>query len=212
MTLRIEFVTGILILPQRQTVLAARQAADLDLLSGGRFRMGVGIGWNPVEYDALGLDFHNRGRRLSEQVGLLRRLWAEPLLDFRGEFDRVDRAALNPRPGRAIPLWFGGFAEAAMRRAAVLGDGFIFAGEGTEQIGRLKQCMREAGRSEENFGFESNTRATTPQAVVDSILKWRDLGGTHCSVSTMGRNLGSVDAHIGHMKAVADALARSELK
>jgi probable F420-dependent oxidoreductase len=181
-TQRLQFVTGILILPQRQTVLVARQAADLDLLSGDRLRLGVGIGWNYVEYTALGQDFHARGKRLAEQVELLRRLWEEPLVDFKGSFDRVDRAALNPRPRRRIPIWFGGFAEAALRRAAALGDGFIFSGNGLEQVARLKQFVREAGRREDHFGLQNNIRAKTPQDVGDSILRWRDAGGTHGSV------------------------------
>jgi probable F420-dependent oxidoreductase len=210
-TQRLQFVTGILILPQRQTVLVARQAADLDLLSGDRLRLGVGIGWNYVEYTALGQDFHARGKRLAEQVELLRRLWEEPLVDFKGTFDRVDRAALNPRPRRRIPIWFGGFAEAALRRAAALGDGFIFSGNGLEQVARLKQFVREAGRGEGHFGLQNNIRAKKPQDVVDSILRWRDAGGTHASVLTMGQNFTSTDQHIDHMKAVADSLRRSGL-
>jgi probable F420-dependent oxidoreductase len=210
-TQRLQFVTGILILPQRQTVLVARQAADLDLLSGDRLRLGVGIGWNYVEYTALGQDFHARGKRLAEQVELLRHLWEEPLVDFKGSFDRVDRAALNPRPRRRIPIWFGGFAEAALRRAAALGDGFIFSGNGLEQVARLKQFVREAGRREDHFGLQNNIRAKKPQDVVDSILRWRDAGGTHASVLTMGQNFTSTDQHIDHMKAVADSLRRSGL-
>lgn len=211
MTQRLQFVTGILILPQRQTVLVARQAADLDLLSGDRLRLGVGIGWNYVEYTALGQDFHTRGKRLAEQVELLRRLWVEPLVTFEGSFDRVDRAALNPRPRRSIPIWFGGFAEAALRRAAALGDGFIFSGNGLEQVARLKQFVREAGRGEDPFGLQNNIRAKRPQDVIDSILRWRDAGGTHASVLTMGQNFTSTDQHIDHMKVVADALRRSGL-
>jgi probable F420-dependent oxidoreductase len=210
-TQRLQFVTGILILPQRQTVLVARQAADLDLLSGDRLRLGVGIGWNYVEYTALGQDFNARGKRLAEQVELLRRLWEEPLVDFKGSFDRVDRAALNPRPRRRIPIWFGGFAEAALRRAAALGDGFIFSGNGLEQVARLKQFVREAGRQEHHFGLHNNIRAKRPQDVVDSILRWRDAGGTHASVLTMGQNFTSTDQHIDHMKAVADSLRKSGL-
>src|ERR1700729_1577612 len=126
-TERLQFATGILILPQRQTVLVARQAADLDLLSGGRLRLGVGLGWNYVEYDALGQDFHVRGKRVAEQIELLRRLWSEPLVNFVGKFDRVDRASLNPRPRRSIPIWLSGFAEVSLKRAAALADGFIFA-------------------------------------------------------------------------------------
>jgi probable F420-dependent oxidoreductase len=111
MTKRIDLVTGVLILPQRQTVLVARQATDVDLLSGGRLRLGVGTGWNHVEFEALGQDFSSRGRRLDEQIEFLRELWTKPLLTRRGEFDTIDRAAINPRPNRVIPVWIGGFAE-----------------------------------------------------------------------------------------------------
>ncbi|HTH05892.1 MAG TPA: LLM class F420-dependent oxidoreductase, partial [Ilumatobacteraceae bacterium] len=116
-TSQIELATGVLILPQRQTVLVAQQAADVDLLSQGRLRLGVGTGWNWVEYHALGQDFATRGRRLDEQVSLLRRLWSEPLVTFDGEFDHVERGCINPRPRRPIPVWFGGFGEPALRRA-----------------------------------------------------------------------------------------------
>src|ERR1700719_2430165 len=127
-TERIGFTTGILILPQRQTALVARQAADVDLFSGGRLRLGVGVGWNPVEYEALGQDFHTRGARQEEQIGLLRRLFTESIVDFSGRFDRIDRASLLPKPTRSIPIWLGGSGEKAFDRAARLGDGFIFFG------------------------------------------------------------------------------------
>ena len=122
------FATGILVLPQRQTALVARQAADVDLLSGGRLRLGVGVGWNHVEYEALGQDFRTRGARQEEQIELLRRLFTEPVVDFSGRFDRVDRASLVPKPARSIPIWLGGFGDAAFERAARLADGFIFGG------------------------------------------------------------------------------------
>src|SRR5580698_63345 len=125
-TQRIHFATGVLILPQRQTALVARQAADLELLSGGRLRLGVGIGWNHVEYQALGEEFRTRGARQEEQIGLLRALFTEPIVDFDGRFDRIDRAALVPKPDRPIPIWLGGSSEAAHERAARLADGFIF--------------------------------------------------------------------------------------
>lgn len=147
-TERIGFATGILVLPQRQTALVARQAADVDLLSGGRLRLGVGVGWNPVEYEALGQDFRTRGARQEEQVGLLRRLFTEPVVDFAGRFDRVDRAALVPRPARPIPIWLGGSGDAAFERAARLADGFIFFGGGTRAIDawkRLREPPRQAG-------------------------------------------------------------------
>jgi probable F420-dependent oxidoreductase len=215
MTQRIEFVSGVLILPQRQTVIVARQAADLDLLSNERFRLGVGSGWNYVEYDSLGQDFHRRGNRLAEQVGLLRRLWSEPLVDFKGEFDRIDRAALNPRPRRSIPIWFGGFADAALRRAAALGDGFIFVdgvGDAFELAARMRGFLKEAGRSEAGFGLHCNmAKAKTPQDVVETAARWRDIGGTHASVSTMGLNLTTIDEHVDYIKRVADAIAAAAL-
>jgi probable F420-dependent oxidoreductase len=214
-TKRIELVPGILILPQRQTVLVARQAADLDLLSHERLRLGVGIGWNYVEYDALGQDFHSRGKRVGEQITLLRRLWSEPLVDFKGTFDRIDRAALNPRPRRTIPIWFGGFADVAIRRAAALGDGFIFvdgAGNAFELISRLRQFLKEAGRTETGFGLQCNMiRAKTPQAVVETASRWRDIGGTHVSVATMGQNFTTIDQHIDYLKLVADAVRSAGL-
>src|SRR5262249_39194645 len=110
-TQRMELVTGILVLPQRQTLLLARQSADVDLLSNGRLRLGVAVGWNYVEFDALGQDFHKRGARLDEQIGLLRRLWGEEVLSFDGRFDKMDRLALNPRPKRQIPIYIGGVSE-----------------------------------------------------------------------------------------------------
>lgn len=214
-TERIEFVTGILILPQRQTVLVARQAADVDLLSHERLRLGVGIGWNYVEYEALGEDFRRRGKRQEEQVELLRRLWSEPLVDFAGEFDRIDRAALNPRPRRTLPIWFGGFADVALRRAARLGDGFIFvdgAVDAFEQIANLKQHLRDEGRAGEQFGFHCNMlKAKTPEAVVETAARWRDAGGTHASVVTMGHGFQSTDEHIDYMKRVAEAIDHSDL-
>lgn len=213
-TERIRFVSGILILPQRQTALVARQAADLDLLSGERFTMGVGIGWNYVEYDALGEDFHNRGERVEEQIDLLRRLWSEPLVDFEGTFHRIDRAALNPRPRRTIPIWLGGFADVALRRAAAMADGFIFAdvaGNAFDQAARLQELLKEAGRSPEGFGFHCNMpRAKTVQEFIDTAARWRDIGGTHAAFSTMGQSFTSVDEHIGHMEKVANALEKTD--
>src|SRR5690606_25570560 len=146
---RIELVTGVIILPQRQTVLVARQAADVDLLSGERLRLGVGTGWNYVEYDALGEDFATRGKRFSEQIELLRKLWSEPLVEFEGRFDKVDRAALLPRPKRRIPVWMGGYSDVALRRAARVGDGFIFAdglGDSLKYVTRLREFLEGEGR------------------------------------------------------------------
>ena len=151
MTERIGFATGVLILPQRQTALVARQAADVDLLSGGRLRLGVGVGWSPVEYQALGQDFRSRGARQEEQIELLRRLFTEPVVDFAGRFDRVDRAALVPKPARSVPIWLGGSSDKAFDRAARLGDGFIFFGGGIDHAvnawDRVRELVRAHGRS-----------------------------------------------------------------
>ena len=215
LTRRIELVTGILILPQRQTALVARQVADLDLLSHERFRLGIGLGWNYVEYEALGQDFGSRGKRIGEQVELLRRFWSEPLVDFRGKFDRVDRASLNPRPRRKIPIWFGGFAEAAQRRAAAIGDGFIFVdaiGDLSEQAARMRNYLKDAGRDEAGFGLQCNMmKPKSSQEFVERALRWRDLGGTHAAVTTMGLGFTTIDQHIDFMKLVADGVRSAEL-
>jgi probable F420-dependent oxidoreductase len=148
---KLEFVTGVLVLPQRQTALVAQQAADVDLLSNERLRLGVGIGWNYVEYEALGQEFRTRAKRIEEQIGLLRQLWQTPVLSFEGRFDRIDRAGINPRPRRQIPLWLGGHTEPAYQRGARLGDGFIFAADGAGAIeawSRVKHHLAELGRDE----------------------------------------------------------------
>ena len=214
-TKRLELVTGILILPQRQTVLVARQAADLDLLSGERFRLGIGLGWNYVEYESLGQDFHVRGKRVAEQIELLRRLWSEPLVNFAGVFDRVDRAALNPRPRRSIPIWLSGFADVALQRAAALADGFIFAdgaADAFEQASKLRQYLKDAARPVDGFGLHCNMlRAKSLKDVVDTASRWRDIGGTHASVVTMGQNFTGVDQHLDYLKRAADALRAAAL-
>jgi len=207
LTQTLEFVTGILILPQRQTVLVARQAADLDLFSGGRFRMGVGIGWNYVEYDALGEDFSKRGKRVAEQVPLLRRLWSEEVVSFEGEFDAIDRAALVPRPARAIPIWLGGFADVALRRAVDIADGFICADGAADafaQIARLDELLAEKGRDVGAFGKQCNMlKARTAQDAVDTALRWRDAGGSHAAVNSMGLGFTTPAEHVAYFADVA---------
>jgi probable F420-dependent oxidoreductase len=210
-TTRIGFATGVLILPQRQTALVARQAADVDLLSGGRLRLGVGIGWNPVEYEALGQDFHTRGSRQEEQIELLRQLFTVPVVDFSGRFDRVDRAALLPKPARTIPIWLGGSSDAAFERAARLADGFIFIGGDMDRSvdvwQRLRDRVNRAGRPVEDFGGEYVVR---PRAGIDGlkadIEAWRRAGGTHLSVNTMGLGLKSLDAHLDLLATIAKGL------
>ena len=212
-TERIQFATGVLILPQRQTVLVARQAADVDLLSGGRLRLGVGVGWSHVEYEALGQNLRTRGAREEEQIELLRRLFTEPVVDFSGRFDRVDRAALVPKPARSIPIWLGGFGDIAFERASRLADGFIFGGGLDYCIDGWKQ-MRERvgalGRSVEDFGadFTALTREGVRE-IPAKVEAWGAAGGTHVSVVTMGLGLDSVDAHIDYIASVANALGMS---
>jgi probable F420-dependent oxidoreductase len=211
-TERIHFATGILILPQRQTALVARQAADLDLLSGGRLRLGVGIGWNHVEYEALGQQFRTRGARQEEQIGLLRQLFTEPVVEFSGRFDRIDRAALVPKPARPIPIWLGGSSEAAYDRAARLADGFIFIGGNIDHTidtwTRLRDRVDSLGRSVEDFGAEYVARPQGgPGELTAEIDAWHEAGGTHLSVVTMDLGLDSVDGHIEYLASVANALS-----
>jgi len=212
-TSRIELATGVIILPQRQTVLVARQAADVDLLSGERLRLGIGTGWNYVEYDALGEDFASRGKRYSEQITLLRKLWGEELVSFEGAFDTVDRAALLPKPRRQIPIWMGGYSDVALRRAARLGDGFIFAdglGNPLKYVERLRDIMKEEGRSEEGFGLQSNLlRAKSAEEVVERTRGWRDAGGTHVGVNTMGMGLTTIEQHLAYIEEVREALGKA---
>jgi probable F420-dependent oxidoreductase len=212
-TRRIRFATGILVLPQRQTALVARQAADVDLLSGGRLRLGVGVGWNHVEYEALGEDFRTRGARQEEQIGLLRRLFTEPVVDFAGRFDRVDRAALVPKPARSIPIWLGGSSDAAFERAARLADGFVFFGGGARAVDawkRLRDRVSDLGRPAEEFGADY---VALPGGGIGGLTAeieaWRAAGGTHVSVVTMGLGLDSADGHLGYLASVADTLGLS---
>ena len=212
-TTHLELATGVLILPQRQTVLVAKQAADLDLLSGERFRLGVGSGWNYVEYDALGQDFRARGDRMNEQIKFIRQLWSEPLSSFSGTYDSLDRGNINPRPNRAIPIWMGGFSPVAYRRAAEVGDGFIFAGllEGERGAlnswNNLKDMLKVNDRDEGTFGADIVMLASkTVGETVDAIKRWRDVGGTHASIVTMGMELGPYKAHIDYIAEVKENL------
>lgn len=209
-TKTIEFATGVLILPQRQTALVARQAADLDLLSGGRLTLGVGTGWNYVEYDVLGQDFATRGQRMDEQIALLRRLWTEPLLSFDGAFDRAEKVALNPRPRRRIPILLGGFADVALRRAARTGNGFIFADGAADafaQATRLSNLLIEAGRADEPFELRCNMlRARTAKDVGETAARWRDAGGTHAAVSTMGLGYTTAEQHLIYADEALNAM------
>jgi probable F420-dependent oxidoreductase len=188
-TTRLGLVSGVIILPQRQTALVAKQAAEVDALSGGRLRLGVGTGWNWVEYDALGERFDDRGRRFDEQVELLRRLWREPIVDFQGDHHRIDRAGILPLPGRDIPVWFGAMSDVAIRRAARIGDGVLFATKPSRVRrlhGLLKQGVEAAGREQSAVGVEAIIDfADGPDVWREEIELWREAGGTHLSIRAM---------------------------
>lgn len=212
LTETIEFVTGILILPQRQTVLVARQTADVDLMSGGRLRLGVGAGYNPLEYHALGADFTTRGRKLTEQIPYLRRLWSEELISYQGCFEQIDRANIVPRPQRRIPIWCGGFAEAAFRRAVALADGFIFGyGLGEDAArgwARVQELLADSGRSTADFGAEflmhPPEHPYDDQELDEGIARLEAAGATHASLFTMGRGFSRVEEHIEYAAGVME--------
>ena len=211
-TERISFITGILILPQRQTVLAAKQAATLDVLCGGRLRLGVGIGWNEPEYIALGENFHTRGRRIEEQIELMRILWTEPVVNFTGQWDRVEDAGMNPMPTQQpIPIWFGGHADPVIRRAARMGDGWIPTYRTVEDakphLEKLERYLQEAGRSYDEFGLEARLhyREGDPDRLGRLMEDWRQAGATHIGLNTMRSRLNGADEHLEAMRAFAEA-------
>ncbi|MBI2170553.1 MAG: LLM class F420-dependent oxidoreductase [Chloroflexi bacterium] len=203
-TKRLELATEIIILPQRQTVLVAKQAAEVDVLSGGRLRLGVGIGWNRVEYEGLGQDFHTRGRRSDEQVRLLKALWTQEVVTFEGRWEKVTAAGLNPMPvQRPIPIWFGGGEELVLRRVANLGDGWFPQGAPTnpvvqQRLEMLKQYLREAGRNPAAIGIEGRASAAnaTPEDWAKTAAAWKELGATHLCFNTMGAGFTTLAEHL----------------
>jgi probable F420-dependent oxidoreductase len=209
----VELVTGIIILPQRQTALVAKQAAEVDVLTGGRLRLGVGLGWNAVEYEALGKDFSDRGRRMGEQVELMRRLWTERTVTHDGEYERVTGAGLAPLPvQRPIPVWVGAASPPAYRRAGRLADGWFpqvppgphldaaaaLVAEGAASVGRDPATIGMEGRV--NWGEGGVDR------LVDHLGRWRAAGATHVSINTMRAGLATVDDHLRVLRDVAAAL------
>jgi len=206
----LELVTGIIILPQRQTVLVAKQAAEVDLLSGGRFRLGIGLGWNAVEYEALGEDFSTRGRRVEEQVDLLRRLWTEPSVSYHGRYHRVTGAGLAPLPlQRPIPVWFGAQSDRAYRRAGRLADGWfpqVPPGPRLDEArGAVETAAVEAGRDPRAIGMEGRVSwRGSPEKLAEHIRAWAEAGCTHLSVNTMGAGLRSVDEHLAALESAAE--------
>jgi probable F420-dependent oxidoreductase len=209
----LELVTGIIILPQRQTALVAKQAAEVDLLTSGRFRLGVGLGWNAVEYEALGKRFSDRGRRLDDQIELLRRLWTEQTVTFEGTYEKVTGAGLAPLPvQRPIPVWVGARTPPAYQRAGRLADGWfplVAPGAGLDEARSIvERGAKEAGRDPASLGMEGrvNWGEGGVEKLVDHAGRWRDAAATHLSINTMGAGLGHVDAHLRALESAAAGL------
>ena len=210
----LELVTGIIILPQRQTALVAKQAAEVDLLTLGKFRLGVGLGWNAVEYEALGADFTNRGRRMGEQVELMRTLWTQRTVTHHGTYEHVTGAGIAPLPvQQPIPVWFGAASEPAFRRAGRLADGwFPMLPPGPrldEARAIVEDAARAAGRDPGTIGMEGRVSWSTEGGVaqvVDHAGRWRAAGATHLSINTMKAGLGAVDAHLAALDSCAAEL------
>ena len=205
-TRRIELATGVLVLPQRQTALVAKQAAEVDVLSGGRLRLGIGVGWNPVEFEALGENIHDRGRRIEEQLEVMRLLWTRELVTYEGQWHRVPDAGIKPLPVQPpIPVWMGGESEPVLRRAARLADGWITLqtfrpGPAAQHtVDRLHRLVREAGRDPATFGIEGRVALAQvpPQERAKEMAAWRTMRGiTHLCVNTMGLGLPSPEEHV----------------
>lgn len=219
-TRTIEFATGIIILPQRQTVLVAKQAAAVDVLSGGRLRLGVGIGWNEVEYEALGMSFRDRGRRSEEQIDVLRALWTDQAVTYSGGWHSIPDAGINPMPvQRPIPVWMGGGTsrdpvaplEPVLQRIARLADGWMPqvqpVGPGLEVIRRFQQLVAEYGRTVSQVGIEGryNAHASDRDTWADAVHGWRSIGASHMSINTMGDGLSGPDEHIERLRAFREA-------
>lgn len=212
LTTRLELVTGVIVLPQRQTALVAKQAVEVDVLSGGRLRLGVGVGWNPVEYEALGEDFHNRGKRSEEQITLLRRLFSEGVFSFAGQWHTVTAAGLNPLPSRSIPIWIGGSPDAVLARVVALGDGWFPQmrpePEGRAAVDRLRALAEAAGRDPATIGIEARVgfKDDNYAELVSLARAWRAIGATHLGINTMGAGLPTPADHIAAIARIKHAL------
>ena len=208
----LELVTSILILPQRQTVLVAKQAAEIDLLTQGKLRLGVGLGWNEVEYEALGQNFSDRGARLAEQVALLRRLWTETSVTVAGEHEHVTGAGIAPLPvQRPIPVWIGARADVALRRAGRIAAGWFPMDQPGPALARSTAIVHsaavEAGRAPRTLGMEGriNVGSASSSSIDHQIAAWREAGATHLSINTMGAGFSTVDQHIAALASASQA-------
>ena len=212
-TERLGLATTVLIVTQRQTALVAKQAAEVAILSENRLRLGVGIGWNAVEYEALGVPFNGRGTRLDEQIELLRRLWAENTLTYKGTVHTVDQAGINPRPSQPVPIWFGGSAPRALERCATVGDGWMPLGgpnAATQaMLDSITQHREAAGRTMVDFGLQAQAQYAggTPDRWRDQAERWRDMGATHMAIATHRAGETDVDSHLARVAEYLEAVA-----
>lgn len=206
------FATSVLVLPQRQTALVAKQAAEVDHLSGGRLRLGIGVGWNALEFEGLGEPFRGRGRRAEEQVDVLRRLFAEPVVDVAGRWHRIDRAGINPLPTRrAIPIWIGGTSDAALGRVARGGDGWVMgagirADNAATHLARLDRALAAAGRSRREVGVSAwmPVHGRSADGWRAELAAWRGLGVDRVGLVTRGAGIGP-SPHLDIIRCVLDA-------
>jgi probable F420-dependent oxidoreductase len=210
-TTSVELVTGIIILPQRQAVLVAKQATELDVLTGGRMRLGVGLGWNAVEFEALDMDFNTRGQRMEEQIELMRRLWTEPSVTFSGKFHHVTGAGLAPLPvQQPIPVWIGAQSPRAYRRVGRLADGWFPMMAPGPDLEAAREVVHQAavvaGRDPNTIGMEGRLSwSANPEEIAEGLRAWERAGATHVSVNTMGADLRSVDDHLAALETAAKA-------
>jgi probable F420-dependent oxidoreductase len=220
-TTRLELATGIVILPQRQTALVAKQAAQVDVLSGGRLRLGVGLGWNSVEYEALGMDFRKRGARVAEQIAVLRALWTQEVVTFRGRWHTIVEAGLNPMPvQRPIPIWMGGAADSVFRRVAAMADGWIYGGglpnpftrpqprSPRDLVESLRREVQAAGRDPATVGIEGRMPIDRggPEEWRQRAGEWQRLGATHLCVVTMRAGFAGPEAHLEALRRFREAV------
>lgn len=210
---KLELVTGVLVSPQRQTVLLAKQAAEVDILTQGNFRLGIGVGWNPVEYDALGQDFTTRGRRQEEQITLLRQLWIERSVRHQGRFDTVIGAGLAPPPlQRPIPIWLGGQSRPAYQRIGRLANGWFPQMTPGPELDEARATIHDAAtaaqRDPNDIAMEGRAdwRSANLHGVVELIDQWRKAGASHATINTMGAGLTGVDGHLDALAQAAQVL------
>ena len=211
-TKKLDMITTVMILPQRQTVLVAKQAAELAILSNNRFKLGIGVGWNAVEYTGLNENFKNRGKRQEEQVELMRLLWESEVLEYKGDYHHIDKASINPRPSKSVPIWFGGGAPQLIERCTDLGDGWIPLMGPNEAARKTLAAIKEKRESKglywDNFGVQAQAQYAGGDAERwnKHAEKWRNLGASHLAIATHNAEPTNVDGHLGRIKEYLNAV------